>query len=81
MNPAGASARCSGWKPGEDETGGWCIARVAGDAEVDAARAADRARTDVARRTRRLIAGRGRRSICDEEEVVDSVTTSFASEN
>jgi hypothetical protein len=78
MNPAGASARCSGWKPGEDETGGWCIARVAGEAEVDAARAADRARTDAARRTRRRIAaGRGRRSICDEEQVVDSVTTTL----
>jgi len=51
---------------------------------VDAARATDRARTDAARRTSRLIiAGPGgRRSICDEEEVVDSVvTTMFASEN
>jgi hypothetical protein len=63
MNPAGASARCSGWKRGEDDTGGWCIAGVAGDAEVDAARAADRARPDAARRAasrRRLIAGSGR---------------------
>ena len=61
--PRGSLREVLGWKPGEDETGGWCIARVAGDAEVDAARVADRARTDAARRTRRRIAaGRGRRS-------------------